>query len=400
MQRSETSPFIPVRERPSPKARHVARSMSGRHRREDEVAFRRVIRSRLLRWYDTHKRDLPWRRRHTDAYAQLLAEFMLQQTQVITVIGYYERFLQRFPTINDLAAADLDEVLALWAGLGYYRRARHLHAAARTIVSAYGGRVPVHVEQLMTLPGIGRSTAGAIASVAYGVRAPVLDGNVARVVSRLLVVAEWATTAVVRSRLWAATVSLLPENRCGDFNQALMELGAVICTPRHPACSLCPLGSHCGAVSKGLTERIPVTPRRTAVRTMPLVVAAVACGSAVLLVQGPDTGLWAGLWALPSEPVADGESIGAARDRLAVRLGVSCQLNGTPDASISRLLTHRQVTFHVFRGQASGKPRMTELLGMPCRWVGPRQRARLGISRAHQAIIESVGRVLSAGGEG
>ncbi len=372
MQRSETGPFIPARERPSPRARRVARSTSGQHRREDEVAFRRVIRSRLLRWYDTHRRDLPWRHRHTDGYAQLLAEFMLQQTQVITVIGYYERFIQRFPTIDDLAAADLDEVLALWAGLGYYRRARNLHAAARTIVSEYGSRVPVRVEQLITLPGIGRSTAGAIASVAFGVRAPVLDGNVARVVTRLLAVEERATTAVVRSRLWAAAESLLPENRCGDFNQALMELGAVVCTPRNPGCALCPLCSHCGAVSEGLTERIPVTRRRAVVRTMPLVVAAVACGSTVLLVQGPDAGLWAGLWALPSEPVADRESLGAARDRLAVRLGACCQLNGTPDAAISRLLTHRQVTFHVFRGQASGKPRMTELLGVPCRWVGPR----------------------------
>lgn len=377
------------------KPRRRVKPASIRRPRDVDAKFRRAIQLRLLRWYDSHKRDLPWRRRQDDAYAQLLAEYLLQQTQVATVLNYYERLIRRFPTVSALAAASLDEVLALWSGLGYYRRARNLHAAARRIVFDYAGRIPNTVEMLMTLPGIGRYTAGAIASVAFGVRAPVVDGNVTRVLTRLLAEEGDAKSPTPKSRVWDMAEALLPENRCGDFNQAMMELGAIMCSPRAPACFACPLRSHCRALAKGLTERIPVTPRKTSIKTLSIVVAAVRSGDAILLVRRPEEGLWAGLWELPSEPVAEGESLGWARDRLVKRLGLTRRLNRTSDAPIRRQLTHRQVTFHVYHGRVKGKPRLNGRLGAPCRWVGPRGRAKLGISRAHQVIIESVGRVSS-----
>lgn len=382
------------------KPRQAAGTVNTSRSETGNAAFRLAVRSRLLRWYDTHKRDLPWRHRQDDPYAQLLAEYMLQQTQVATVIRYYDRFIRRFPTVAALAAADLDEVLTLWAGLGYYRRARNLHAAARRIVAEHDARVPATVEQLMALPGIGRYTAGAIASVAFGERAPVLDGNVTRVLTRLLAIEDDPKSPAVRSRLWDVAESLLPENRCGDFNQAMMEVGAVVCTPRLPGCSACPLRSRCQTAGKGLTDRIPVTSRRTGIKQMSIVVAAITHGDSILLVQRPEEGLWAGLWELPSETVADGERIEVARRRLAKRLGSAYRLVRKPTAPIVRQLTHRQVTFHTFLGQAGRKPRIAQLSGLPCRWVKPGERPQLGVSKAHRAIIESIGRVSRAGREG
>ena len=298
------------RERNKQGASRYAQSAGGEGHHEMDAPVRRALRTRLLRWYDLHRRDLPWRRRQNNPYAQLLAEFMLQQTQVATVIDYYERFIHRFPTVDDLAAADLDEVLRLWAGLGYYRRARNLHAAAREIVTNWGGRVPSSVDQLMSLPGIGRYTAGAIASVAFGTRAPVLDGNVTRVLTRLLAIEEDSKSPSVVARLWRTAESLLPEDGCGEFNQAMMELGALVCTPHAPSCAACPLSPHCRALHQQLIERIPVIARKRPAKGISIVVAAMTDGDRILLVQAPHDGLWGGLWELPSELVGDGESTG------------------------------------------------------------------------------------------
>lgn len=339
----------------------------------------------LLRWYDRHKRDLPWRRREGDAYAQLVAEIMLQQTQVNTVVPYYLRFLERFPTVGALAAAGIDEVLPLWAGLGYYSRARNLHAAARQIVEAHGGELPRTVAGLMGLKGVGRYTAGAVGSIAYGLRAPVLDGNVGRVLMRLAGMEVDPKAPATRARLWELAEGVLPEKRCGDFNQALMELGATVCAPRGPNCLLCPLQALCRAHQDGKTERIPPAAKRTRVVAVEVVVAAVARGERMLFVQRPEKGLWAGLWELPSEPVGAGDTIGAARGRLRERLPRGVRLSGKAGGRIVRQLTHREVTFHVYRGKVRGG---ADQGGQVTRWLTPKEAAALGISRACGAILE------------
>lgn len=246
----------------------------------------------LLRWFDRHKRDLPWRCEPRDPYHVWLSEVMLQQTQVATVIPYFERWVRRFPTIADLAAAPLDEVLKLWEGLGYYARARNLHAAAQIIMRDYGGQLPRTVDELMALPGIGRYTAGAIASLAFGARAPVLDGNVRRVLSR-----AFGLRRPAEAELWALAESLLPRRRAGMFNEALMELGATICAPRAPRCSACPLRAMCQAYAGGDPEAYPAKPARRTTPHHEVLTAVVVDGDGrVLLGQRPQHGLLGGLW--------------------------------------------------------------------------------------------------------
>ncbi|MCL5950211.1 MAG: A/G-specific adenine glycosylase, partial [Chloroflexi bacterium] len=216
----------------------------------------RAFADRVLAWYAAHKRDLPWRRDAHDPYRVWISEALLQQTQVTTVIPYYERFLARFPTVASLAAARLDAVLKTWEGAGYYARARNLHRAAREIVTRFDGRVPSTVDELLSLPGIGRYTAGAIASIAYHRDAPVLDGNVIRVLCRYFGIREDPARAETQKELWAIAETLVPHGRAGDFNQGLMDLGAALCAPRQPACPACPLRRGCLARRLGLQEQL------------------------------------------------------------------------------------------------------------------------------------------------
>ncbi len=344
----------------------------------------RVIRRCLLAWYDRAKRDLPWRRRPGDGYAQLLAEFMLQQTQVSVVRGYYERFLDRFPTLADLAAAEQGDVLALWSGLGYYSRARNLHAAARAIVERHSGVVPRDVESLLALPGIGRYTAGAIASIAYDVPAPVLDGNVARVLCRILALAGDPKTPATRDQLWTVAESLVPPRRCGDFNQSLMELGATVCTPQSPQCLICPLRSSCLASTRGLADQIPPPSRRPRVLEAETVVVAIRSGDRLLFMQRPQTGLWAGLWELPSEDVRAGEECRAALRRLRRRLTGDARIQPQRIGSVTRLLTHRRIAFHVYAGTWRGP----QIARAGARWLRQDELEGVGLSRACQATLE------------
>ena len=205
---------------------------------------------RLLTWYGRVGRDLPWRRTR-DPYRIWLSEIMLQQTGVVAVIPYYERFLETFPSVAALAAAPLDQVLELWAGLGYYRRARFLHEAARRVMSEHGGRFPDQLAAIMALPGIGRSTAGAIVSIAFDRKGPILDGNVRRVLCRLLAIDGDPRSGKVEKQLWQLAETLTPEDRPHDYAQAIMDLGATICTPRRPDCAACPLSGLCQAFWQG-----------------------------------------------------------------------------------------------------------------------------------------------------
>lgn len=275
---------------------------------------------------------------------------MLQQTQVATVIGYFERFIARFPTVEHLARADVNDVLALWSGLGYYSRARHLHAAARAIVEEHGGVIPSDVDGLMSLPGIGRYTAGAIASIAYGRRVPVLDGNVARVLIRVLAIEHDPKSPALREHLWTQAEALLPRSRCGDFNQALMELGATICRPKSPLCGECPIRADCRARELNLADELPWAARRAKVKAAEYVALAIRDGDEFLLVQRPMTGLWAGLWEFPTEPLAESDSTDAALGRLQKRIGIKCLKKVTEVGSTTRVLTHRRITFRVYAG--------------------------------------------------
>src|SRR3954464_8573355 len=251
----------------------------------------------LLTWFDQHRRDLPWRRT-SDPYKIWLSEVMLQQTRVETVLPFYNRFLERFPTVEDLARAEVEEVLALWSGLGYYRRARQLHAAAREIAEA--GSFPSTVEGLLALPGIGAYTAAAVASIAFGVATPVMDGNVERVLSRCLALEADPKSSAARGQLLAAAAELLDLSRPGDSNQALMELGATLCSPRRPKCLLCPLRPGCRAAREGDPESYPAARAKREGEHHRLAVAVVEKEGGVLLFRRPeDSVLLAGTWELP-----------------------------------------------------------------------------------------------------
>jgi A/G-specific adenine glycosylase len=258
----------------------------------------------LLAWYDRHRRALPWRSlpgEPTDPYRVWLSEIMLQQTTVVTVAPYFDRFVARWPDIRALAAASLDEVLHQWQGLGYYARARNLHACAGAVVERHGGRFPEHPEQLRALPGIGEYTAAAIAAIAFDHRSAAVDGNVERVVARLFAVDQPLPQA--KPRLRSLATELVPERRAGDFAQALMDLGATLCTPRRPRCVLCPWRADCAAAAAGIADDLPV---RLAKPERPLRYGIVFWLSrddgAVLLRRRPEKGLLGGMIELPSTP--------------------------------------------------------------------------------------------------
>ncbi|MDB4940729.1 MAG: A/G-specific adenine glycosylase [Labilithrix sp.] len=301
-------------------------------------------RARLLRWYDEVARDLPWRRTR-DPYAIWVSEIMLQQTRVETVIRYYERFLGRFPTALALAEAPADEVLSMWSGLGYYRRARLLLEGARA-VAEQGGAVPGDRAGLLGVPGIGKYTAGAIASIAFGEPVGLVDGNVARVLARLFAIDEDMRKAGMRIAEQLADV-LVARQDPGAWNQALMELGATVCTPRAPACVICPLAAHCRARAEGRVAELPVLSAKTpprAQRVQSLV--AVSADGAVLLARRAHGGLFGGLWEPPS---LDGPA--SVRAALAAWLPVS---NPVRRGAIEHVLSHRHLTVDVLRATMLG----------------------------------------------
>ncbi|HET6726384.1 MAG TPA: A/G-specific adenine glycosylase [Gammaproteobacteria bacterium] len=254
---------------------------------------------RLLAWFANHGRhDLPWQRDPTP-YRVWVSEIMLQQTQVATVISYFDRFMARFPTVAALAAAPLDDVLALWSGLGYYARARHLHEAARRVVEDHDGTLPEAIEDLTALPGIGRSTAGAILSLSRGQRHAILDGNVKRVLSRYHAVAGSPGDKRVADELWELAERHTPEKDCAAYTQAIMDLGATLCTRRNPNCASCPLCERCEAHRQGREQEFPAARTRRAYPVRETRMLVVECGGAVLLEKRPPAGIWGGLWSLP-----------------------------------------------------------------------------------------------------
>ena len=307
-----------------------------------------------------------------DPYHVLVSELMLQQTQVATVIDYFNRFIEAFGSIAELAAADEQDVLRLWQGLGYYRRARHLHAAAKQIVAEHGGQIPGEMDALLALPGVGRYTAGAIASIAFGRAEPIVDGNVSRVFARLTAIDEPIDRGDVKLRLWDEARELVSGAARaagygpGDLNQAMMELGAMVCTPRGPQCLLCPVRRQCAAYERGEPELYPVAAARRAPRAVVHRVMAVRRGGRYLFQQRGDDGLWSGMWQLPTLEDARSENVGNPEAWFAQRFGMQLE-RGEMVERFTHMTTHRKIAFEVWAAEVRGgrlRPRTGQWRGL------------------------------------
>lgn len=345
-----------------------------------------MLRAKLLRWYDHHRRDLPWRRT-VDPYAIWISEVMLQQTQVRTVIPYWKRFLARFPTARALAEASVSDVLAAWSGLGYYSRARNLHRASKVIVAEHDGRLPSTVDGLRSLPGFGRYTAGAVASIAFGKSAPAVDGNVSRVLSRVFLVEGPPGNRDRERKLWELAAALVQGPRPGDLNQALMELGATVCRSQAPTCLLCPARPDCGALRLGRIAQIPPSRARPTRRMLRFAVALWPREGRYLLARRPDRGLFGGLWELPS--IELGADVGSDGIETALRrlLGHSIRCQGLV-AVIERSLTHRDLQLNTMLVTSRSKPKVIDGYE-EIRWASIELAAKMGMSAAMAEVLRT-----------
>jgi len=305
---------------------------------------------RLLAWYGHEGRDLPWRRTR-DPYRIWLSEVMLQQTTVAAVVPYYESFLALFPTVDDLAAAPIEEVIAAWAGLGYYSRARNLHAAAQKVVSEFDGTFPDDLSHLQSLPGVGRSTAGAILSIAFDKKGPILDGNVRRVLCRLFALLDGPRSAPSEKKLWGWAEALTPVDRPHDYAQAIMDLGATVCTPRAPLCVGCPLSDLCRARALDLTEEIPAKRQTKGAPTRTEAALILMRGEDVLIRRRPYEGLLGGMWEFPCASVAPEEPPVETAERLLRAFAE----DGEPVAigRVRHAYSHFRLDLHVFVARIS-----------------------------------------------
>jgi A/G-specific adenine glycosylase len=346
---------------------------------------RAALVQRLLAWFAANARDLSWRRGR-NPYRVWVAEAMLQQTQAETITPYFERFISRFPDVHALADAPLEDVLKLWEGLGYYARARHLHAAARQIVAEHGGQLPDTVEELLTLPGIGRYIAGAVASIALGQDAPAVDGNVRRVLARVLVIRE-----PIKPREWETlAASLLPSGRAGDFNEALMELGASVCTPRAPRCDRCPLRELCRAYAAGEQASLPVKrPRKRTPHHEVAAAVTVRNDRRVLVAQRHASDFLGGLWEFPGGRREEGETLHECLAReMREELGIEVEV-GEPLVVVRHAYTHFRITLHAFRCRiAAGEPRCLDCAAF--RWATLAELEALPMSVVDRKIAQTL----------
>ena len=346
----------------------------------------RAIGRALLGWYGKHRRELPWRK-SLDPYAVWVSEMMLQQTQVATVIPYFQRWMTRFPDVAALARADESDVLHAWQGLGYYSRARNLRRAAQEMVRTHGGRVPELVTELRALPGIGPYSAGAIASIAYGHAEPLVDGNVIRVLARLFALRGDPNRAPLKTDLWLLARALVPSAAPGDFNQALMELGATVCTPRSPRCDTCPLAAQCLARERQLVELLPELPARPKPTQVHMVAAVAARGERVLVVKlRDDAPRWAGMWLFPNAEVGGSETSEAAVQRaLFEAVGLRGQASGIV-CVVRHTVTRFRITLDAYRAKAHGVAKA--LTVAEAAWRKPTDLDALAMPKAHRAIAQ------------
>jgi len=344
------------------------------------------VRVALSAWYRRNGRDLPWRNTR-DPYAIWVSEVMLQQTRVGAVAPYYRRFLQRFPDVHVLARARLQSVLKAWEGMGYYSRARNLHRAARLVVSRFGGQLPRSPEELMGLPGIGRYTAGAIASIAFGLDEPVLDGNVTRVLARLFRIRANPKEAVVQRKLWGLARQMIPPGKAGLVNQAMMDLGAVVCVPRVPRCPACPVRRYCLALARGEQSALPHKDKPRPLPHETVVAGVIWKGNRILIDQRKPRGLLGGLWEFPGGKVKRGERLTDALVReVREELGVEVEVVGRL-VRVNHAYTHFRITLHVFECRyVSGAPRAIGCAA--CKWVRAGDLGRYPFPKANHRIVE------------
>jgi A/G-specific adenine glycosylase len=351
------------------------------------------VRERLLAWAEVSGRELPWRS-EPDPYRVLVSEMMLVQTTVAAVMPYYERFLRRFPDVGALAEAEEADVLKAWEGLGYYRRARQLHAAAKTIVEAHGGAMPRDPARVRALPGVGRYMAGAILSFAFDLPEPIVEANTQRVLARLLAWRGELKASATQARLWQAAGRLVPSQGAGAFNQAFMDLGAVVCTPRTPSCLLCPLSALCGARKLGLQDQLPVIASKPPPLAVSEACALVVREGLLLTVRRKAEGLWAGFWEFPTihlegaDPAGRsfGEPVGLAEgiERLT---GIRAKI-GPMVRTLTYSVTRHRVELRVHRAEGlSGRPRPGPGL-VEVRWVAPSDLSTLTFGSAARRLIQ------------
>jgi A/G-specific adenine glycosylase len=345
-----------------------------------------TVSDRLLAWYGENARDLPWRRTR-DPYRIWVSEIMLQQTQVDTASGFYDRFFTRFPTVQALATAPLRDVLKAWENMGYYARARNLHKAAKEIVGRFDGGLPQALEELESLPGIGPYTARAVGSIAFDRPVPAVDANVKRVVARLEGIGEPIDQTATKRRIETVAAHLVPEKGAGHFNQALMDLGSTICTPTDPTCAACPLQPECRASRKGTQSAIPVTRKRKPIphRQMTGAVLLSSNGN-LLLTQRPVDGFLGGLWKLPGGEKQRGESLTTALSR-SVREEVGVEIRpGKKLGTVEAVYSHFRVTLHLDRATiVSGSPRKLTCHGF--KWTLPDSLNELAFSKADRQAV-------------
>ncbi len=338
--------------------------------------------SQLLDWYRQQGRSLPWRG-HPDPYAVWVSEIMLQQTRVEAVIPYFEKWMRLFPTVRDLAAASEQDVLSAWEGLGYYSRARNLYKAAKIVVEQYNGELPRDLKALRGLPGIGRYTVGAIASIAFNLDEPTLDGNLRRVFARLFDVSEPADSPPGEELLWKLAGAHLPPGKAGDYNQALMDLGATICLPKNPRCLLCPLMEICQARINGTQEQRPVLKPKKETPHFTNAAAVILGNETVLLAKRPSKGLLGGMWEFPNGRV-EGEPAEGLQSALEAGYGLKVR-TGEALATVQHAYTHFRVTVHAFRCELVAMPAETTL-----KWVKPVRNERLSDGKGGPANCQGV----------
>ncbi len=347
-----------------------------------------MISQPLLEWYAVYARRLPWRD-HPDPYAIWISEIMLQQTRVETVIDYFTNWMQAFPDIETLANSSEQDVLRQWEGLGYYSRARNIHKTARILQSEYDGQLPTDPQTLQKLPGIGRYTAAAISSIAFGMDQAALDGNIRRILSRIFDISLPIRTPAAEKLFWELAEENLPSGQAGDYNQALMDLGATICLPGKPRCLLCPLQQHCLAYKRGVQEQRPVIPEKKPIPHYIVIAAILQRDQRFLLAQRPAKGLLGGLWEFPGGKQEENETLPAALQR-EIMEELGCQISvGADFGEYQHAYTHFRVTLHAFFCSiVKGEPQAIEASQLA--WVTLQQLSEYPMGKIDRRIAEQL----------
>ncbi len=355
------------------------------------------VRTKLLNWFDNHQRDLPWRRAADgtaggprDPYRVWVSEVMLQQTTVAAVVPHFERFVAALPDVHALASADEQRVLKLWEGLGYYRRARHLYAAARALVRSHGGALPDDPAVWDALPGVGRYILGAVLSQAFDRRLPIVEANSLRVLSRLFGYRNDPRAGEGKAWVWAAAGAVLPAKRCGDFNQSLMELGALVCTPAAPDCGACPLAANCEAKRLGLQSAIPPKKKPPVIVEVSEVGIVIRHGDKLLVCKRPaDAGRWQNMWEVPHAPRGDGEDVSAAAARVARELTGFEVEPGAEVATIKHGVTRYAITLACVEAALAGGAFAPGAYA-EAKWVTPAELAAFPVSAPQRKLMTAL----------